>query len=132
MKNPPPVLADDLEEELANMLIKGGSQGESEEPAQLASPRSAKRPPNPLGSVLSGSLAAHEAGFEGDDGTSRSGPGAKRPRLHGLQPVPFSGGSRSRGSSSTRTTARRIAKSLSCSRRPSRFATVGGRTKKRS
>ena len=81
MKNPPPVLADDLEEELANMLIKGGSQGESEEPAQLASPRSAKRPPNPLGSVLSGSLAAHEAGFEGDDGTSRSGPGAKRPRL---------------------------------------------------
>ena len=100
MKNPPPVLADDLEEELANMLIKGGSQGESEEPAQLASPRSAKRPPNPLGSVLSGSLAAHEAGFEGDDGTSRSGPGAKRPRLHGLQPVPFSGGSRSRGSRS--------------------------------
>jgi len=82
------------------MLIKGGSQGESEEPAQLASPRSAKRPPNPLGSVLSGSLAAHEAGFEGDDGTSRSGPGAKRPRLHGLQPVPFSGGSRSRGSRS--------------------------------
>ena len=60
---PPPVLADDLEEELANMLIKGTPQGESEEPAQLASPALRKRHPNPLGSVLSGVAGSTRGGL---------------------------------------------------------------------